>query len=130
MQLTAEDAAVGAAYFDPAVRNRTAKIVDFFLKYLTVPAERKRLRVKDPEKYNWHPKRLITELAQIHLALYRVRRAEWVQVRLGAAVQPGARGCALCWGRVGSCTERFQWRTVALPIQHNRTQIRLFAACR
>ena len=30
-----EDAAVGAAYFDPAVRNRTAKIVDFFLKYLT-----------------------------------------------------------------------------------------------
>ncbi|PRW05883.1 putative ubiquitin conjugation factor E4 [Chlorella sorokiniana] len=79
MQLTAEDAAVGAAYFDAAVRNRTAKIVDFFLKYLTVPAERKRLRVKDPEKYNWHPKRLITELAQIHLALYRVRRAEWVQ---------------------------------------------------
>ena len=29
------DAAVGGAYFDPAVRNRTAKIVDFFLKYLT-----------------------------------------------------------------------------------------------
>ena len=26
---------MGAAYFDPAVRNRTAKIVDFFLKYLT-----------------------------------------------------------------------------------------------
>ena len=30
-----EDAVVGSAYFDPAVRNRTAKIVDFFLKYLT-----------------------------------------------------------------------------------------------
>lgn len=35
-----------------------------------MPAERKRLRVKDPEKYNWHPKRLITEVgvtaAQCH----------------------------------------------------------------
>jgi hypothetical protein len=45
-----------------------------------VPEERRRLRIKDPEKYNWHPKRLITQLAQIHLCLYRARRDEWVQV--------------------------------------------------
>lgn len=79
MQSTADDREVSACYFDAAVRNRTAKINDFFLKYLTVPEERRRLRVKDPEQYHWHPKRLITQLAQIHISLYRARRGEWVQ---------------------------------------------------
>lgn len=79
MQLTAEDHAVCACYFDDAVRNRTAKINDFFLKYLTVPEERRKLRLKEPEKFGWHPKELITQLAQIHLYLYRARRQEWVQ---------------------------------------------------
>lgn len=46
-----------------------------------MPEERRRLRVKDPEQYHWHPKRLITQLAQIHISLYRARRGEWVQVR-------------------------------------------------
>ncbi len=32
---TQEDGSVCACYFDDAVRNRTAKINDFFLKYLT-----------------------------------------------------------------------------------------------
>ncbi|PSC67765.1 putative ubiquitin conjugation factor E4 [Micractinium conductrix] len=79
MQLTAGDRDVAACYFDDAVRTRTAKIIDFFLKYLTVPEERKRLRLKEPEKFGWHPKELITQLAQIHLSLYRARRQEWVQ---------------------------------------------------
>ncbi|KAL4426229.1 hypothetical protein ABPG77_009844 [Micractinium sp. CCAP 211/92] len=79
MQLTAEDGSVCACYFDDAVRNRTAKINDFFLKYLTVPEERRKLRLKEPEKFGWHPKELITQLAQIHLYLYRARQQEWVQ---------------------------------------------------
>lgn len=79
MQLTADDRDVAACYFDPAVQNRTAKIIDFFLKYLTVPEARKRLKIKDPEQYSWHPKQLITQLAHIHLSLYRARSQEWVQ---------------------------------------------------
>jgi hypothetical protein len=50
-----------------------------------VPEERRRLRVKDPEQYHWHPRKLIAQLAEIHLALYRARRDEWVQV--GAVVK-------------------------------------------
>lgn len=33
--LLQDDSALAACYFDAAVRNRTAKINDFFLKYLT-----------------------------------------------------------------------------------------------
>lgn len=79
LQLTAEDRGVSGCYFDDAVRTRTAKINNFFLKYLTVPEERKRLRLRDPEAVGWHPKELITQLAQIHLHLYRARPQEWVQ---------------------------------------------------
>lgn len=36
-----DDRDVAACYFDPAVQNRTAKIIDFFLKYLTGTAHRR-----------------------------------------------------------------------------------------
>ena len=34
--------------------------------------------MKDPERYNWHPKRLIAALARIHLNLFAARRRDWV----------------------------------------------------
>lgn len=79
MQYTSEDRAVAPLFFQAEVRDRMARILDFFLKYLTVPEERKKLKVKDPERYNWRPKELIAQLAAIHLNLYRTHQQEWVE---------------------------------------------------
>lgn len=45
----------------------------------TVPEERKRLKLKDPERYHWRPRELIVQLAQIHINLYRADAGQWVQ---------------------------------------------------
>ncbi|GAB4822698.1 hypothetical protein N2152v2_009744 [Parachlorella kessleri] len=79
MQYTSEDRIVAALFFEAEVRDRMARNLDFFLKYLTVPEERKRLRVRDPEKYSWHPKELISQLARIHLNLYRTNPGQWAE---------------------------------------------------
>jgi ubiquitin conjugation factor E4 B len=79
MKFTSEDQAVAARYFDPQVRDRQARILNFFLKYLTVPSERKRLKLKNPEEYGWRPKELIAQLASIHINLYRADPDSWSQ---------------------------------------------------
>lgn len=55
-----------------------------------MPEARKRLKIKDPEQYSWHPKQLITQLAHIHLSLYRARSQEWVQVGAGPGCRKGS----------------------------------------
>jgi len=77
MRFTSEDAAVAERFFDVQVRDRQARILNFFLRYLTLPAERRRLKLKDPERYGWKPKELISQLAAIHVNLYRVSRTAW-----------------------------------------------------
>lgn len=79
MRFTSEDQAVAARFFDVQVRDREARILDFFLRYLTLPAERRRLKLKDPERYGWNPKELIGQLAGIHVNLYRADRQAWAQ---------------------------------------------------
>lgn len=78
MLFTAEDEVVGALFFNPQVRDRQARILNFFLKYLTVPGERKKLKVRDPSSLHWDPKRLVLELGRLHVSLYRRRPEGWV----------------------------------------------------
>ena len=77
MKFTSEDAVVATRFFDVQVRDRQARILDFFLRYLTVPAERRKLKLKNPENYGWRPKELIVSLAAIHANLYRTDRTAW-----------------------------------------------------
>jgi ubiquitin conjugation factor E4 B len=77
MRDTSEDAQVAFRFFDVQVRDRQARILDFFLRYLTLPLERRRLKLKEPERYGWRPRELITSLAAIHVNLFRVNREEW-----------------------------------------------------
>lgn len=73
-----EDEVVGSLYFNMQVRDRQARILNFFLKYLTVPSERRKLKVRDPERFNWHPRRLLAQLAGLHVSLYRRDADAWV----------------------------------------------------
>lgn len=82
MLYTAEDEVVGALFFNQQVRDRQARILNFFLKYLTVPGERKKLKVKDPESLHWDPKRLVLELGRLHVSLYRRNRKGWVEANV------------------------------------------------
>lgn len=77
MRDTSEDPQVAFRFFDVQVRDRQARILDFFLRYLTLPSERRRLKLKEPDKYGWRPRELITSLAAIHVNLFRVNREEW-----------------------------------------------------
>ena len=79
MKFTSEDSIVAARFFDIQVRDRQARILNFFLRYLTLPAERRRLKLKDPERYGWRPKELISSLAAIHINLYRSNRTAWAE---------------------------------------------------
>lgn len=44
-----------------------------------VPEERKKLKLRDPERYNWHPRQLIAQLASIHVRLFRTDPAMWIE---------------------------------------------------
>lgn len=70
---------VGSLYFDLQVRDRQARILNFFLKYLTLPSERRKLKLRDPERYNWHPGRLVAQLASLHISLFRRDAGAWVE---------------------------------------------------
>jgi hypothetical protein len=63
-----------------------------------VPEERKKLKVRDPDKYNWRPRELISQLARIHLHLYRTHPHQWVEVggmSLGGGGGSRIEGCYL-----------------------------------
>lgn len=79
MEITSEDKYIAERFFDVQVRDRQARILNFFLRYLTIPAERKRLKLKNPEKYGWKPRELISSLALIHANLYRAKKEEWAE---------------------------------------------------
>lgn len=70
---------MGSLYFDLQVRDRQARILNFFLKYLTLPSERRKLKLREPERYNWHPGRLVAQLASLHVSLFRRDAAAWVE---------------------------------------------------
>lgn len=77
MKFTSADAEVASRFFDVQVRDRQARILNFFLRYLTLPSERVRLRLRNPDEYGWRPKELLTLLASIHVNLYRANRESW-----------------------------------------------------
>lgn len=77
MRFSSEDPVVASRFFDVQVRDRQARILNFFLRYLTLPAERRRLKLKYPERYDWRPRELIASLAAIHVNLFRANREEW-----------------------------------------------------
>jgi ubiquitin conjugation factor E4 B len=79
MNFTSEDPTVASRFFDVQVRDRQARILNFFLRYLTLPAERRRLKLKDPERYGWRPKELIASLASVHVNLYRTDKQAWCE---------------------------------------------------
>lgn len=79
MEITSTDPQICQRFFDVQVRDRQARILNFFLRYLTLPSERKRLKLKHPEKYGWKPRELISSLAQIHANLFAVNMEEWSQ---------------------------------------------------
>jgi ubiquitin conjugation factor E4 B len=77
MEMTSADAAIAVRFFDAQVRERQARILNFFLRYLTLPAERRRLRLAEPERHGWRPRELLASLAAIHLNLWRANPTEW-----------------------------------------------------
>ena len=79
MKFTSQDPTVASRFFDVQVRDRQARILNFFLRYLTLPAERRRLKLKDPERYGWRPKELIASLASVHVNLYRIDKEAWCE---------------------------------------------------
>lgn len=79
MNFTSEDSTVASRFFDVQVRDRQARILNFFLRYLTLPSERRRLKLKDPERYGWRPKELIASLASVHVNLYRTDKQAWCE---------------------------------------------------
>jgi ubiquitin conjugation factor E4 B len=46
---------------------------------MTLPTERKRLKLKNPEKYGWKPRELLSSLARIHANLFKANNEEWAQ---------------------------------------------------
>ncbi|PNH09426.1 putative ubiquitin conjugation factor E4 [Tetrabaena socialis] len=50
----------------PHMVRRLADTLNYFLKYLVGP-ERRQLRIRQPEKYNFHPKQLLRGLVQLYL---------------------------------------------------------------
>lgn len=49
---------------------RVADLLNYFLLYLTGP-QRRQLKVKDPDKYAWDPKRLLASIATVYVHIAR-----------------------------------------------------------
>ena len=77
MEITSSDPSICARFFDVQIRDRQARILNFFLRYMTIPAERKRLKLKEPEKYGWKPRELLASLAQIHANIFMANSEAW-----------------------------------------------------
>ena len=77
MKFTSEDRVVAARFFDVQVRDRQARILNFFLRYLTLPGERVRLSLRNPEEYGWRPRELLISLSSIHVNLFRANSESW-----------------------------------------------------
>ena len=77
MELTSSDPDICTRFFDVQIRDRQARILNFFLRYMTIPGERKRLKLKEPEKYGWNPRELVASLAQIHANIFEADHEGW-----------------------------------------------------
>eukprot|EP00873_Tetraselmis_striata_P001321 jgi/Tetstr1/421585/TSEL_012529.t1 len=60
---------ITAPFLLPEMVDRCAGMLNYFLLYLTGP-QRKKLKIKDPEKYGFRPKELLTQIIQVYLHLY------------------------------------------------------------
>ena len=54
---------------------RIAAMLNYFLLYLAGP-ERRKLKVKDPEKLGWNPKELLSMITEIYLNLFNADKDE------------------------------------------------------
>jgi ubiquitin conjugation factor E4 B len=54
----------------PQMVERVANMLNYFLAYLAGP-ERKKLRVDNPEKYDWDPKQVLSEIVSVYAHLAR-----------------------------------------------------------
>lgn len=61
---------VTSTWLLPEMVLRVANMLNYFLQFLTGP-NRRQLKVRDPLKFNWRPKELLPQLANIYLHLER-----------------------------------------------------------
>ena len=59
---------VTAPFLLPAMVDRVAGMLNYFLKYLT-GSERRRLAIKEPERYNFKPRELLLGIMQVRPAV-------------------------------------------------------------
>jgi ubiquitin conjugation factor E4 B len=59
---------IAAPFLTPDMVGRVANMLNYFLKYLA-GSKRRALKVKDPEKYGWDPKELLSMIVDVYLSL-------------------------------------------------------------
>lgn len=90
LAVATRDPSAAKPFLLPEMASRVAAALDYFLLYLTGP-ERRRLKVREPEKYNFRPKRLLRRICAVYLNLYRADKAGRSGGEGGgAASSPGA----------------------------------------
>jgi len=60
---------ITAPFLLPEMVDRLAGMLNYFLLYLTGP-QRKKLKIKDPEKYGFRPKELLTQICEVYINLF------------------------------------------------------------
>lgn len=60
---------VCATFLLPEMVERTASILNYFLSYLTGP-QRRKLAIRDPEKYNFRPRYVCLALHYLHFLTF------------------------------------------------------------
>ena len=66
---------IAAPFLLPEMVERIAAMLNYFLLYLAGP-ERRKLKVKDPEKLGWNPKELLSMITEIYLNLFNADKDE------------------------------------------------------
>jgi len=64
---------IAAPFLRPEIIKRVADMLNYFLSHLAGP-ERRKLKVKNPEKYKFDPKELLTKIVTVYLNLYKNER--------------------------------------------------------
>ena len=68
MEYTTVD--ITRAFLLPEMVERIATMLNYFLRFLVGP-ERKKLKVRNPEKYGWDPRKMLSQIIRIYLHLAR-----------------------------------------------------------
>ncbi len=87
MRFTTAEAACAAPFLLPAMIDRVASMLNYFLAHLAGP-ERRKLKLSAPEKHGWDPKELLAQLCGIYLHL---DAADASRASFAAAVASDAR---------------------------------------